>query len=138
MIDEVAIQQTISRYNEAASTRDWEGAVATYIPDGVWESAGSGHRFQGPAAIRDALIGFTSALEYVVQVNAPAVISVDGDSAAARSAVRESGKLAGRDEGIEAFGIYIDRLVRTTEGWRFAQRTFELKWLHRVPILPAQ
>jgi uncharacterized protein (TIGR02246 family) len=138
MTDEGAIQQNISRYNEAASTRDWEAAVATYIPDGVWESVGSGHRFEGRDAIRDALIAFTSALEYVVQINAPAVISVDGDSAAARSVVRESGKFAGRDEGIEAFGIYVDRLVRTTEGWRFAQRRFELKWLHRVPILPAE
>ena len=56
----------------------------------------------------------------------------------ARSVVRESGKFAGRDEGIEAFGLYVDRLVRTAEGWRFAQRRFELKWLHRVPILPVE
>ena len=65
MTDEAAIQQNISRYNEAASTRDWDAAVATYCPDGVWESAGSGHRFEGRDAIRDALIAFTSALEYV-------------------------------------------------------------------------
>jgi ketosteroid isomerase-like protein len=138
MTDEVAIQQVISRYNEAASCAQWDEAVATYLPDGVWEFAKSGRRFQGRDAIREALIGFTSALEYVVQINAPAVIAVDGDQATARSAIRESGKFAGRDEGIEGFGIYGDRLVRTVDGWLFANRTFDLRWMHRVAILPAE
>jgi ketosteroid isomerase-like protein len=137
MTDEAAIQQTISRYNAAASTRQWEETVATYLPDGVWEFARSGRQVHGRDAIRETLIELTSALEYVVQINAPAVITIDGDTATARSAIRESGKFAGRDEGIEGFGFYVDQLVRTPDGWLFAKRRFELKWMHRVPILPA-
>jgi uncharacterized protein (TIGR02246 family) len=135
MIDEVAIQQLISRYNEAASAGNLEGAVATYMPDGVWESASHG-TLGGRDAIKEGLERITSNLEYVSQINAPAVITVDGDTATARSAVRESGKLAGRDEGIEVFGFYIDSLIRTAEGWLFARRTFQLVWAHRVPTMP--
>ncbi|MBW8754246.1 MAG: hypothetical protein JF595_08835 [Sphingomonadales bacterium] len=53
-----------------------------------------------------------------------------------KSSIRESGKFAGRDEGVEAFGVYHDTPVRTADGWRFACRTFDLRWMHRVPILP--
>ena len=137
MRDEFEVQQLISRYHEAGNIRDWDAVVATFTPDALWDFPRSGRRFEGQAAIREALIAFTAPLEYVAQVNAPAVIAVSGDEATARSSIRESAKFAGRDEGLEAFGIYDDRLVRTAQGWRFTRRTFELGWLHRVPILTA-
>lgn len=134
--DAVAIQDLISNYHEAGSVGDWDRMIATFAPDAVWEFTQSGRRFEGHAAIREAVTAFTAPLEYVAQINAPAVIAVNGDSATARSSIRESGKFAGRNEGVEAFGIYHDRLVRAEHGWRFAHRAFELRWLHRVPILP--
>ena len=38
-------------------------------------------RFEGHAAICGALTGFFGVMDYVVQLNAPAVIDVDGDTA---------------------------------------------------------
>ena len=35
-------------------------------------------------------------IEYLVQINAPAIIAVDGDSASARSLIRECAKFRGR------------------------------------------
>lgn len=137
MDDALAIQQLISAYHEAGSMADYERMIATYAPDGVWEFTSSGNRFVGHAAIREAVAAFTGRLQYVAQINAPAVIAVTGDTASARSSIRETAKFAGLDEGIEAFGIYHDALVRTADGWRFARRTFDLRWQHRVAILPA-
>jgi ketosteroid isomerase-like protein len=137
MNDWLEIQQTINLYHQAGSLGDLEQMVATFTPDGVWEFTQSGRRFEGRAAIHEAAVGFTAALEYVAQINAPALIFVDGDMARASSSIRETAKYAGRDEGIEAFGVYEDRLVRTAQGWRFAQRAFDLRWMHRVPILPS-
>ena len=34
MTDEVAIQQTLNRYTEAASRADWKVVVSTFMPDG--------------------------------------------------------------------------------------------------------
>ncbi len=131
------IQNLINAYHEAGSVGDFERMIAAFAPDAIWEFTQSGKAFQGHAAIRDAVAAFTAPLEYVAQINAPAVIIVDGDTASARSSVRESGKFAERDEGVEAFGIYHDTLVRDLSGWKFARRAFELRWMHRVPILPA-
>jgi ketosteroid isomerase-like protein len=137
MDDRSEIQQTINLYHQAGSLGDLALMVSTFTPDGVWEFTQSGRRFEGHPAIHEAAVGFTAALEYVAQINAPALITVDGDTAAATSSIRETAKYAGRDEGIEAFGVYVDRLVRTADGWRFTHRAFDLKWMHRVPILPS-
>jgi uncharacterized protein (TIGR02246 family) len=137
MDDAAAIQQLITHYHEAGSMGDYERMIATFAADGIWEFTQSGRQFVGLDAIRDAVAMFTGPLEYVAQINAPAAIALDGDTATARSSIRESGKFAGRDEGVEAFGVYHDSLVRTADGWRFARRAFDLRWMHRVPILPA-
>ena len=137
MDDAREIQALINAYHEAGSVGDYERMIATFAPDAVWELTQSGKTFRGRAAIRDAVAAFTAAIEYVAQINAPAVITVDGDTASARSSFRESGKFAGRDEGVEAFGVYHDTLVKDASGWKFSRRAFDLKWMHRVPILPA-
>jgi ketosteroid isomerase-like protein len=136
MDDAAAIQNLINAYHEAGSMGDYERMIATFTSDGIWEFTQSGRRFVGLAAIREAVAAFTGPLEYVAQINAPAVIGIEGDIATARSSIRESAKFAGRNEGVEAFGVYRDTLVRSVAGWRFTRRAFDLRWMHRVPILP--
>lgn len=136
MNDELSIQQTINRYSVAASQADWDRVLATFVPDAVWEVPAHKVRFEGPEAIRSGLIRFSSNTDYIVQVNSPAVITVDGDSATAESVIRECGKLTGQDAALEILGLYKDRLVRTPEGWKFAVRLFELRGMHSFPLLP--
>jgi ketosteroid isomerase-like protein len=136
--DEAAIQRTITRYSQAASLGQWDEVLTTYLPDGVWEIPHLGMRFAGHEAIRDALAAFFETMEYVLQMNAPALIEIAGDSASARSAIRECGKSAGRDEGFEYLGLYVDHLTHTADGWKFAQRIFQGVGTHYFPLLPAQ
>jgi hypothetical protein len=80
---------------------------------------------------------FAGPMDYIVQLNAPALIKLDGNSATARSVIRECGKYAGRDVALEVLGFYADRLVRSPETWKFAHRIFELRGMHTFPLLPA-
>lgn len=135
MTDEAAIQQTLNRYSAGASRADWERVLATFLADGVWEVPGLGARFEGLEAIRSGLLRFSAPMDYIVQVNGPAVIEVAGDTAHAVSVIRESGKWAGRDEALEVLGLYDDKLVRTAEGWKFAERIFEIRGMHSFPLV---
>jgi ketosteroid isomerase-like protein len=137
MRDEFAIQQTISRYSDAASRLDWEQLLATFTSDAVWEAPGVGAKCVGRAAIRQTMAPLVAPLAYLVQMNAPAIITINGDKAAARSAIRESGKYADRDVALEVLGYYDDDLVRTPEGWRFARRTFIALASRSFALLPA-
>jgi hypothetical protein len=136
MTEEFSIQQTLSLYSQAASCERWDQAVGTYLPDAVWEVPHLGVKFAGHDAIRGALLQFFSRMEYVLQINTPAVIAVDGTRATAQSGIRECGKFRGREEAFEFLGLYADKLVRTGEGWKFAERVFMLRGQHCFPLRP--
>ena len=137
MNDELSIQQTINRYSVAASQARWDEVLDTFTPDGVWEVPVHQVRFEGPAEIRGGLIRFSGNMDYIVQVNTPSVITVDGDTATAECVIRECGKLTGQDAALEILGLYKDKLVRTPRGWKFTYRLFELRGMHSFPLLPA-
>ncbi len=137
MLDEIAIQQTLNRYTDGCNRADWQQVMATFLSDGVWEISGAGAH-QGHSAIQAAMTGFLEQMDYFVQVNSPAVIDLDGDRASARSVIRECGKFAGRDEALEVLGGYVDELVRTESGWKFARRIFTSNGVHRFALLPGR
>jgi len=124
MSDGEAIQQLINTYSQAASLGEWDRAVGTYLPEGVWAIPHLSMTLEGAAAIRSALTAFMETMDYVLQMNAPAIIHVEGDRATATSSIREAGKSKGEMHAFEFLGLYEDELVHTAEGWKFARRTF--------------
>lgn len=135
MDDRTAIQSLISTYSQAASVGDWDAVLATYQPDAVWDIPHLGLRLEGRDAILDALKGMIVKMDYVIQMNSPALIEVDGGTARARSAIRECGKSKAKNEGFEFLGFYVDDLVKTGQGWKFARRVFAGKGTHYFPLL---
>jgi hypothetical protein len=75
-------------------------------------------------------------MDFIVQLNNPALIEIKGDTATARSVIRECGKYAGRNEALEVLGFYADKLLRTSDGWKFTHRVFELRGMHNFPLSP--
>lgn len=136
MSDEWAIQQLINSYTDAASRADWAQLIPTFAEDGVWEVQGAGLEITGHGAIEAAMAGFLTQFAYFMQINSPAVITVSGDRATARSMIRECGKYRSRDAAFEVLGYYTDDLVRTAKGWRFARRCFTGLGTHDFPLLP--
>jgi ketosteroid isomerase-like protein len=138
MNDEYAIQRVINIYSQEASLLNWEKVLPLYMADAVWSVPHLGIRRQGHAEIRAQLDEFASWMEFVLQANSPAVIDVDGDSATARSSAKESGKFKGRDEGFEFIFMYVDRLTRTADGWKFAERTVQFIGMNAFPLVARQ
>jgi hypothetical protein len=134
MQEEYLIQRTLNTYSNAASRGDWDRAVGTYMPNGIWEIPHLSLRFEGHNAIREALQNFMATMDYVVQMNAPALIEIEGMNATAHAAIRECGKSKGKNEGFEFFGFYADELVRTAEGWKFVRRAFQGLGTSRFPL----
>jgi hypothetical protein len=137
MLDEIAIQQTLNRYSEGASRADWNQVMSTFLPDATWEIPALKARYQDHSVIQKVMAAFVGQMAYFVQVNAPAIITVDGNKATARSIIRECGKFADRDEALEVMGRYEDELVRTPEGWKFARRVFYAHGKHTFALRPS-
>ncbi|WP_393077072.1 nuclear transport factor 2 family protein [Streptomyces sp. LN704] len=63
----------------------------------------------------------------------PGVIRLDGDTASGRTYVSEVGR--GRDgRGALNYAIHHDRYQRTDEGWRFAERVYEVRYEDASPL----
>lgn len=135
MSDASEIQHILNLYSDGASRRDFDQVIATFIEDSIWEVADTPHRFTGIEAILGAFRAFTATTSYLVQMNAPAVILVDGDKATARSTIREVGRYSDRDELFDCVGTYFDSLVRTPDGWRFTHRRFVTHGISSWPVL---
>lgn len=123
--DHYEVQRVITAYSLLTGRGDWDPVLALFTADGAWEIPHLDLKFEGHDALRGAFPLLSAELEFVLQQNGPALIAIDGDTATARSTIREAGKLKGRNESVEYFGIYADTLVRTVEGWKFRKRVFE-------------
>lgn len=136
MDDAAQIQMVINQFTESCSRRDWPTMLATYIPDGVWEVPAMNIRVVGHEALQSTLEAFAVPMEYILQMNAPAVIVVGDGVATARSVMRENGKYKDLNEVLEVTGFYADEFVKTAKGWRFSKRSFEVVGMHRSALLP--
>jgi hypothetical protein len=136
MHDEIAIQRTLNTYSEGASRADWKQVLSTFTPECVWEIPALKARYQDHAVIQKAMAGFVEQMAYFVQINSPAIITVEGDKATARSIIRECGKFSNRNEALEILGRYEDELIRTATGWKFTRRAFYAAGKHRFALLP--
>jgi hypothetical protein len=134
MIEEYAIQRVLNLYSEGATRGDWDQMIATFLPEGVWEIPALGLKLEGREGIRQGMMAVAAPMTFVVQLNTPALIDIDGDRATARSVIRECAKYKDRDEALEVLGIYADKLVKTAGGWKFARRTFELNGMHSYKV----
>src|SRR5262245_43456643 len=78
MSDEAEIQRILNICSDGASRRDFQQVLSVFVPEAVWEVAGTDHRFVGYDQLLEAFHTFTVTTHYLIQMNAPGVINVDG------------------------------------------------------------
>ena len=120
--DRVAIRELYDVYADGANRMDRAAWLAPWAVDAVWKT----HYFEvaGIAAIgatRDELMAAVTATSFLSQICA---IEVSGDHADGRAISQE--RLAMPGGSYRLTGRYEDRLVRTSDGWRFRHREYHV------------
>jgi hypothetical protein len=124
LLDREEIRALLAQYNVSGDRGRVDLLAATFAEDGVIEF--SGERTQGPAAIAARLStpgGKNPALSLVRHNLTTSQVTVDGDTAQGRTYF-----LVCTNSGADHQGVYIDRLKRTAQGWRFAHREVRIDW----------
>ena len=111
-----AIRELTYRYCRAIDGGDFVGWVNTFSDDGIFESAGE--RVQGHAALLEFIIGRDP---QTLHVTMDSIVNVEGDTATQNCTVVVFMK-TDTTAYMRAVGYYDDKLVRTSDGWRFSQR----------------
>lgn len=124
-VDRALILDLTARYNRAFDNGDVDAYAAVFTEDGVMEIEDTGPRFEGRAALAEMCRNTPAAIRHVT---VDPVVTIDGDTATQEVTLVVVGRPAPGQRGstVQSSGRYVDRLVRTPDGWRFAHRSVRL------------
>jgi len=128
--DRDAVTDVVNRYAYALDGRDWALLDDVFTADAVARYGGpDSPRLEGREAIVSSIRSFLDGCGPSQHLLGNHTVVVDGDVAVATCAARVFHYGAGERATLtpyECFGVYRDRLRRTSRGWRIADRTLEV------------
>ena len=131
--DRFEIEALSGEFTDAAMMHDYDRFASLFTPDGAWRIPDVNVEFVSRDEIRVGIERGQGAWEYFVQTTHPGTIRLEGDVAAGRAYVNEFGRFRdGRSQLM--YAIYHDRYQRTSDGWKFAERVYEIRYLDTTPL----
>jgi len=131
--DRVEIEALRGEFSDAVMMRDYDRIASLFTPDGALRMPNIPAELEGPAEIRAFGARVPDFVEFLIQTTHPGMIRLDGDTASGRAYMHEVGRL--RDGGSELnYAIYHDRYRRTPDGWKFAERVYEVRYRDTTPL----
>ncbi|WP_326816362.1 nuclear transport factor 2 family protein [Streptomyces sp. NBC_01762] len=131
--DRVEIEALRGEFTDAVMMRDYDRIALLFTPDGALRMPNIPVELEGQEAIRAWGRRVPAVVDFLVQNTHPGVIQLDGDTASGRAYMSEVGR--GRDgRGGLNYAIYHDRYQRTGDGWKFAERVYEVRYEDASPL----
>jgi 3-phenylpropionate/cinnamic acid dioxygenase small subunit len=129
--DRIEIQELITRYTYALDKRDWDTWESLFVPDAQIDYTETGAIAGSVKEVREWLEKTMPIFRTYQHMVASILIDfdADGDAASVRTMCHNPLVLDGPADESRIFFCYVwyqDRVVRTTDGWRFASRREEL------------
>jgi len=131
--DRVEIEALRGQFTDAGMTGDHDRFAGLFTEDGVWRIPGANVSFASRAEIRAGRERLAGGWQFFVQNTHAGVIELHGDTATGRTYVEELGRF--RDGGSHHnYAVYHDRYRRTPDGWKFAERVYEIRYIDTTPL----
>ncbi|MFF7992302.1 nuclear transport factor 2 family protein [Kitasatospora xanthocidica] len=131
--DRVEIQALQTEFTDAVMMRERGRLARLFTPDGVLRMPDVPVELVGPEQILAGGEKLQEQWDFFVQTTHPGAIRIDGDTAAGRAYMHEVVRLKNGAEGLN-YAVYHDRYRRTEEGWRIAERVYEVRYLDTTPL----
>jgi len=131
--DRVEIEALRGEYTDAGMMRDYDRFASPFTQDGALRWPHINKEFTGRAEIRAAVEGGQDLWGYFVQTTHPGTIRLEGDTATGRAYIAEFGRMRDGSSHLN-YAVYHDRYQRTSDGWKFAERVYEVRYLDTTPL----
>lgn len=136
--DRLEIEDLLARYCHAIDARDWDALDAVFTPDARIDYSETGGAKGGYPQIKAWLPVALERFPMFQHMIATKKLDIAGDEARCRTILFNP--MSYRDEaGAEQvffMGLwYRDKLLRTPDGWRIAERYEEMAYAHNVPAM---
>jgi hypothetical protein len=136
--DRLAIRDLLERFSDAVNHGEFEIIPTLFAADAVWETKiptdaalglGEGFHFRGPDGIRSGLAKSREQAEPLLYTVLPGPIELHGNGrASSRSTMHELLHVKTNDTVLDLVGTYSDTFVEQDGVWRFASRSFRLRY----------
>ena len=131
--DRVEIEALRGEFTDAAMMRDRARLASLFTPDGALRMPNIPAELVGREQIRAGGEQLQAQWEFFVQTTHPGTIQLDGDTATGRAYIQELVRTRDGLQGLN-FAIYHDRYQRTSDGWKFTERVYEVRYLDTTPL----
>ncbi|GHO77756.1 hypothetical protein KSD_55270 [Ktedonobacter sp. SOSP1-85] len=133
IVDRFEIEALRGEFTDAAMMHDYNRLASLFTQDGAVRVPHINAQAVGQEQIRAGTEVQQGLWDYFVQTTHPGTIQLLGDTAVGRAYISELGRL--RDGRCELnYAIYHDRYQRTEDGWKFAERVYEVRYLDHTPL----
>ncbi|MQA04432.1 MAG: DUF4440 domain-containing protein [Streptosporangiales bacterium] len=134
--DRVEIEALRGEFTDAVMVRDYDRVASLFTEDGVVRIPEVDAETVGREGIRAGVERLQGLWEYFVQTVHPGTIQLAGDTASGRAYLTEFGLMRNGSSHLN-YGIYHDRYQRTPDGWKFAERVYEPRYVDTTPLAGA-
>jgi ketosteroid isomerase-like protein len=131
--DRVEIEALRGEAADAAMMRDYDRAASLFTPDAVLRMPNVPVELVGREQIRAWGERVPAMVDYFIQTTHSGTIQLDGDTASGRAHISELIRLRDGSSQLN-YAIYHDRYQRTADGWKFAERVYEVRYLDTTPL----
>ena len=131
--DRVEIEALRGELTDAVMMHDYDRAASLFTQNGVVRMPNIPVEIEGREEIRAGVERLQALLECFVQTTHPGTIRLEGDTASGRAYISELIRFRDGRSDLN-YAIYHDRYRRTPDGWRFAERVYEVRYLDTTPL----
>lgn len=131
--DRCEIEALRGEFADALMMRDYDRFTSLFTEDGAWRIPYINAELVGREEIRAGIERMQGLWDYFVQTVHSGMIQLEGDAAVGRAYISEFGRM--RDGRLELnYAMYHDRYQHTPDGWKFAERVYEVRYLDTTPL----
>jgi 3-phenylpropionate/cinnamic acid dioxygenase small subunit len=125
--DQIEVTQVLNRYFRAIDTKDWDLLDTVFTRDAKVRYTTPSEIETTYAKMKPILAMFTDTFFFTQHSAGQIAVEVDGDVARSSNnlhAIHVQETREGEQNTWIVYGDYSDKLVRTPDGWRIAERSF--------------
>jgi ketosteroid isomerase-like protein len=131
--DRVEIEALRGEYTDAVMMHDYDRLASLFTSDAAVRMPHIPAEAVNRGEIRATVEQLQGQLDWFGQTTHPGTIQLDGDTASGRAYISEL--IHGHDRSSHLnYAVYHDRYQRTPDGWKFAERIYEIRYLDTTPL----
>ncbi|QFR02186.1 nuclear transport factor 2 family protein [Streptomyces phaeolivaceus] len=133
VVDRFEIEELRAEVTDAVMMRDFDRVASLFTPDAVMRWPHVDKEFVGRDQIRAGIEWGQGLWEFFVQHVHGGVVRLDGGTAVGRAYIQEFGRMRDGSSHLN-HALYHDRYQRTSDGWKFSERVYEVRYLDSTPL----